>query len=112
MNYISVMLSAALLTWLGSLAGLVALRVLMGNIRSSGFLSDNPGSEVAADRVVAMAVFPAVVLAYVISALNTDLSGPSPSLPDVPESVIALLTGSNGLYLAGKINRRASGGHS
>jgi hypothetical protein len=52
-------------------------------------------------------VFPWVLGVYTLNALHADVSGATgpPSLPDVPEYLLSLLTGSNGLYLAGKIAR-------
>ena len=41
---------------------------------------------------------------YVIKALNVDVSV-SASLPDIPQTLLVALTGSNSLYLAGKIAR-------
>ena len=51
-----------------------------------------------------MAVFPFVIGYYVIEALHADMSVRA-SLPDIPQSLLVVLTGSNSLYLAGKIAR-------
>jgi hypothetical protein len=100
-----------MLAWLAALALLISFRMLRGDIRTSGFLSTSSagaGIEIAPERVVAMVAFPAVLLMYVMTALNTDLTAINgrPVMPDVPEFLLTLLTGGNGLYLAGKIARR------
>lgn len=105
------LLATGLLVWLGALALIVSMRVMRGEIRTSGFLSTSSataGTEMAPERVVAMVAFPAVLLMYVMSALNADMTAVNgrPVMPDVPEFLLTLLTGGNGLYLAGKIARR------
>lgn len=107
--FITKLLAAGLLTWLGLLAMLVAVRVLRGDIRVSGFLAESDGAQVTPERALMMIVFPLVLLMYVLRALNGDLAivDGRPIMPDVPEFLLAVLTGGNGLYLAGKIARRA-----
>lgn len=108
-DVITRVLAGGLLIWLGLLTALVAVRVLQGDIAARGLLSESAaGESVTPERVVAMAVFPTVLLMYVLTALQVDVRG-DPRLPDIPEAVVSLLTGSNALYLAGKIARRAGG---
>jgi hypothetical protein len=110
MTIIANLLTAGLLTWFCLLALLITVRVLRGEIRTSGFLTDRniAGSHVAPERVVAMVAFPFVLLTYALTALHADLSvvNGRPIMPDVPEYLLTILTGGNGLYLAGKISRR------
>ncbi len=95
-----------LLGWFAALAVLVAVRILRGDIAVAGFLThSDPNEPVAPERVLAMAAFPTIVIGYAVYALHADVSGPNPMLPDVPDSVVTLLTGSNSVYLAGKIAR-------
>jgi len=110
MQTITKLLAAGLLTWLALLALLVAMRILRGDIPAAGVLvhaKTNGSSDVAPERVVAMAVFPLVILMYVMSALGSDLTivAGRPTMPDLPDSLLVLLTGANGLYLAGKMAR-------
>src|SRR5262249_18128077 len=107
MTVIAKLFAAGLLTWFAALAVLILLRVLRGEIIASGMLVHNENdANVAPERVVAMAVFPAVIIAYAMMALQTDVTNvANPSLPDVPATLISLLTGGNIMYLAGKIAR-------
>jgi len=54
-------------------------------------------------------VFPAVIAYYLYTALHLDVTavaeGVRPSMPNVPEYLLTLLTGTNSLFLAGKIAR-------
>jgi hypothetical protein len=111
MPVITNLLAAGLVAWLGLVALLIAVRVLRGDIRVAGFLADTTdgaGIHVAPERVVALVVFPLVLLIYATNALNAELAvvGARPVMPDVPEYLLTLLTGGNGLYLAGKMARR------
>jgi hypothetical protein len=101
-----------LIAWLGAFALLVAMRILRGDIDTTGMLVTDPKrtGNVDPERVIAMGVVPAVLAFYAIHTLNTGVvtlpTGAS-SMPDLPEGLVSLLTGSNGLYLAGKIARRS-----
>ena len=102
------LLAAGLLTWLTLLVLLVVVRMLRGDIGVSGFLApDKTATAVAPERVVAMVAFPFVLLTYLMTALHADLSvvNGRPIMPDVPDYLLTILTGGNGLYLAGKISR-------
>jgi len=109
---VTTLFAAALLTWLGLLAMLVTLRILRGEIPATGLLTHQlnaDGEKVAPERVVAMTTVPAVLGLCISDTLQTDVSGGAgmPSLPDVPEYLLTVLTGGNGLYLPGKIARMA-----
>jgi hypothetical protein len=112
MDTFSKIFATGLFVWLGLLTLLVTIRMLTGKIHVAGLLSHRlnaDGGKVLPERVLAMAVFPWVLGLYALDALHADVSGTTgpPSLPDVPEYLLSLLTGSNGLYLAGKIARTA-----
>ena len=74
MTIIAKLLTAGLLTWFCLLALLIAVRMLRGDIRTSGFLTDRNMTGVAPERVVAMVAFPFVLLTYTMTALHADLS--------------------------------------
>jgi hypothetical protein len=107
------LLAAGLLLWFAVIAALLATRLLNRDMQVTGLLqtSDDAGGDtaVAPERVVAMAAIPAILVFYALSALHADLSGTPPIMPDIPDALVALLTGSNSLYLAGKIARKPGG---
>jgi hypothetical protein len=103
-------LEYGLLAWFGLLALLITIRILRRDIEVAGLLTHKAGDDrVLPERALHMAVFPAVVAFYVYTALQVDVTavaeGVRPSLPQVPDYLLALLTGTNSLYLAGKIAR-------
>jgi hypothetical protein len=107
MAVIITLLKSGLLVWMALLVALIAVRILKGDINARGILlhrADDPS--VKPERALSAAVFPLVIISYAYSALSVDPSLPGPvGLPNVPESLLNLLIGTNGLYLAGKIAR-------
>lgn len=104
------LLQYGLIGWFGVLLGVICLRMLQGRMRLSGMLADHVGGGIDVERVQAMAVFCFVVSAYLLEGLHMLENMPPPppegqrlSMPDISESLLVLLTGSNGVYLAGKI---------
>jgi hypothetical protein len=92
--------------WFALLAMTVIGRVLNGDIDATGFLQHGADDDsVAPERVVSMIAFPVVLVTYVLSALHADMSVAHPAMPDLSENLVLLLSGGNGLYLAGKIAR-------
>jgi hypothetical protein len=92
--------------WFVLLAMTVIGRVLSGEIDAGGLLQHGRDDDsVAPERVVAMIAFPVVLVTYTLSALHADMSVPHPSMPDLSDKLVLLLSGGNGLYLAGKIAR-------
>ena len=102
-------LEYGLLAWFAALALLIAIRTLRGDIESTGFLRRGgaAGDTVEPERALMMAVVPAAIVFYGYNALTTELLivNGRPSLPDVPQYLMVLVTGSNSLFLAGKIAR-------
>jgi hypothetical protein len=97
------MLEVGLLIWFAALATLIAVRVLSGDIEVSGFLTHSKSADtVLPERVIAMTAVSTIVVGYVLHALQSGVQG---ELPDIPNAVLSLLTGSNSVYLAGKIAR-------
>ncbi len=92
---------------LAALALLVTLKILRGDINSRGLLANRPRDVVAPERLQAIVVSLGIPLFYVaagISAIGTD----PPRLPDVPDWMLVLATGSQGIYVGGKVARRAA----
>ena len=102
-------LEYGLLAWFGLLTLLIAVRMLRGDIVVTGLLTQRSGDQsVLPERALHMAVFPVIIAYYLYTALHIDVTaveGVRPSMPDVPEYLISLLTGTNSLFLAGKIAR-------
>ena len=100
-------LGTGLVVWMALLCMLIIVRMLRGDIRCDGFLAATRATDagIAPERVVSTVVFPFVIVFYAIQALSTDLTVAPPRLPDVPDYLLSLLVGGNGLYLAGKIMR-------
>ena len=103
-------LEYGLLAWFGLLMLLIAMRILRREIDVSGLLTQRTGDQsVLPERALHIAVFPAVIAFYLYTALHVDVTavaeGTRPSMPDVPEYLLSLLTGTNSLFLAGKIAR-------
>ena len=97
------MLETGLLVWLSLLIAIVVGRVLTGRIDVSGLLRhDADDTGIAPERLVALLAIPVVLGNYALSAPHADMTA-HVSLPDISQNTILLLTGSNGLYLAGKI---------
>lgn len=110
MDLITRGLAAGLLIWFVLLALIIAGRVLRGDIKTTGFMRTRMRlrrgeTEVAPERALSMMVFPVVIASYAFTALHADMSVSHPSLPELPDNLLMLLTGGNGLYLAGKIAR-------
>lgn len=105
MHFITQILAAGLLAWLVLLALIIMSRALTGELKTDGLLAMRRGAKVAPERALSMLVFPVVIASYAYLALHADVSEKA-ALPDVPEQLMMLLAGSNGIYLAGKIARQ------
>lgn len=105
------LLANGLLIWLLILGGLIGLRLLTGEINTRGLFTSNQaaaGRGIDAERVQAAVILPLVLGGYVLNALKggavpTESGGLA--LPDVPENLLALMVGSQGFYLLGKMKR-------
>jgi hypothetical protein len=102
--------------FLYALFGAVAVKLLVGEINVAHLLEDklpavamqaraNAGrhrqqrGRLSFERVQLLVFTIGVAIAYISEAYANRSSG---VLPDVPESMLVVLTGSNGVYLAGK----------
>lgn len=100
-------LQTGLLVWFFGLVALIVFMMFRGRIRLRGLLlgsADDGG--ISPERLLAVVVAPFVLGAYALDALSSGAvynEANVLSLPDVPETLLVLLGGSNGLYLAGKM---------
>lgn len=113
---IAQVLKAGLLIWIALLMAIVVGRLLRGDMSTRGLLADSvqsAGTETTPSRAIAMLVFPLVIFFLTIEALHFDPSaiapGSRPTFPDISDNLVLLLTGGNGVYLAGKLSPPRSG---
>ena len=103
----------AFLVWFGLLALTVVAGILRRKIRTVGILThrtSEAGRQIVPERVTLLLVTLAYAGFYVLTALRTPLDPLRPSLPNISDAELFVLFGSNGLYLAGKINDAWKGG--
>jgi hypothetical protein len=93
----------ALIAWLGLLARVIALRMLRGDMPLTGLLSSSAEGGIDPERVQSVLVVGFAVLLYLTEFVR--LPAGAAMLPEVPQSLLVLLAGSNGVYLSGKIAR-------
>lgn len=110
------MVSGGLLLWMVGLAlvfAIVTLSPTRQSPMSGGLLLTQTAHEsrmagaaepVAPERVLSAVVFPTIIIYYTFTTLTTG-AGTPPRLPDIPDALLALLTGSNSIYLAAKAAR-------
>lgn len=107
---IALFLKAALLLWLLSLALVVGIQVLRGDIKTSGMLRSKGGTSIDPERVAMLLVTVLVIGGYAFTALSGELTlneqTKAYQLPDAPDILLVLLAGGNTTYLAGKLSRR------
>jgi hypothetical protein len=101
---VALLLRLGLVAWLGALVLIVVFRLMTGGIVLDGLLSHDPtGQQGFAERLTLLLATLGYALYYTSTALGTPLDAAEPALPDVPEGVLTVLLGVNGLYLTGKI---------
>lgn len=98
-------LTAGLAIWFVLLLTLVAGRILNGTIEAQGMLSTTRHAGVEPERVLTMLAGPAIIVIYLLDALHTNVTTNTPKLPELNQNLLMLLTGGNGIYLAGKAAR-------
>jgi hypothetical protein len=112
MNLISQVVATGLLVWFALLV-LLAVRPLLSGDSALGLLtSTTPDEPIQYERLLVVVLVPSILGYYVIDTLNQALvfnAAGRPTLPEIPESLLSILTGGNGLYLAGKIAREQGG---
>ena len=106
---ISALTEWGLLCWLGAMALLVLYRCLNGGISLSGILAQdaehNAQGRPSPERVQLLAMFLFALVAYAKLALEAAHGHVLTSLPDVPNELLVLFAGSNGIYLSAKLGR-------
>lgn len=102
--------------WLAALAAIIGFRLLNGQISMVGLLRTATGQPVDPERVQLLMGTLFGVAYYAGICMQRVTTDPTLGLPNVPDTVLILLAGSQSLYLGGKITRhvvqrsRPSGG--
>jgi hypothetical protein len=94
-----------LLLWLGLLAAFVLRGIFTGKINTKGLLSHRGiAGDVAPERLAMLLATLGYAIFYAVNALRmVSVDSDSAGLPEIPEEVLAVFVGTNGLYLTGKI---------
>jgi len=96
--------------WFVAAAGLIGYRCLNGGIGLNGMLAHDGEAQAdhrpAPDRIQMLVMFLFALVAYGRLALT---AATSHSMPPVPPELVALLAGSHGIYLSGKLTRALQG---
>ena len=96
--------------WFVAIAAVIAYRCLNGGIGLTGILAHDGEAQAdhrpAPDRIQMLVMFIFALVAYARLALTTAASH---CMPPVPPELVALLAGSHGIYLSGKLTRALKG---
>jgi hypothetical protein len=89
-------LQIGLIVWLSAFAARVLYRLMIGQISMSGMLLDQPTGVIHSDRLQLLVASVAGAVTYVGLAIKAG------GFPEIPEWLLTLLGGSQGIYLFGK----------
>ncbi|MDQ6860892.1 MAG: hypothetical protein M3032_07035 [Verrucomicrobiota bacterium] len=95
--------------FLGALFFLIAYRLLTGQINTRGLLADKVGGGISPARVQLMALSLSGAFYYLMSVVEMVQSGPRPNLtlPAPSTELLALVLGSNTVYVTAKATSSA-----
>lgn len=96
--------------WFAALAALVGYRALSGGIALGGLLSTDGAGAVDPERVQLVIVTLLGAAYYARSAVASAGDPALAVLPEIPADVLAVIVGSQFLYLGGKLGRRLGAG--
>jgi len=92
--------------WLVALMAIVLWRLLISTDALSGLLKTEPDDGQLPERMQNLAIIMVVVAYYVAMAGKLVGSGEAPHrMPDLPDALLALVGGSQAVFLAGKTAR-------
>jgi len=102
---------SALVGWLIVLAALVAWRVLVVEDHLAGMLGTRAGDGVQLDRLQMLLAMLGGAVAYVTTCADGwQHALEVRQLPEVPDSLLTIVAGSQAIYLGGKLSRNSLGG--
>lgn len=90
------------LFWLAALAAVTWFKLWKAQSSITDILRSSPNAEMRSERIQNVALLLLVLGGYAANALRTPLDPDHPSLPDAPATLLAILAGSNGIYLVKK----------
>lgn len=96
--------------WLAALAALIGYRLLSGGIAMGGMFSTHGAGTVDPERVQLLIATFLGAAYYARSAATAAGDAALTAIPDIPADVLAVIVGSQFLYLGGKLGRRLGAG--
>lgn len=111
---IGFLIQYAVLPWLLLFFAVIAIQILRGDINTTGLLRTRSGSRgIDPERVAILGTTLFAAGSYLVSALHQGAvfveATHSYRMPDIPDALLVVLGGSNGIYLGGKIARKTQG---
>lgn len=111
---IGFLIQYAVLPWLLLFFAVVAIQILRGDINTKGLLRTGSESrDIDPERVAILGTTLFAAGSYLVSALHQGAvyieASHTYQMPDIPNSLLVVLGGSNGVYLGGKIMRKTQG---
>ena len=102
------------LGWLGALTAIILVKMLRGDINTTGLMCSANSDEPDPERVTLVMLTVGVALFYLVHTLGVPLSEITDAdgkvtMPDLPDEALVLLGGSQGAYITGKIMRPTKG---
>ncbi len=99
--------ATGLVVWSAALAAVIAWRILWGGASLLSLLRETIYGSIRSDRVQMAAVTALAALTYLVRGAGAlGAGGAHHTLPDLPDSLAVLVTGSQAIYLGGKLGRR------
>lgn len=101
-------ISWVIVVWVAAVMGMVGHQLLNGQIVTTGLLRSSVTGVIDPERIQLLIGTIAGAAYYAATALQQLANAESglSSLPDVPDTVLMLLAGSQTLYVGGKLTRR------
>lgn len=90
------------LFWVAALAAVTWYKLWKARSSITDILRAAPNARMRGERIQNVALFAFVLGGYAATALRTSLDADHPSLPEAPAALLAILGGSNGIYLVRK----------
>ena len=93
--------------FLGGLAAIMAHKMVTGRINTTNLLADKETGELSSSRVQLLVLTVLGVISYLVLVADHAAANAG-SLPEIPDSLVAVVGGSNAVYLVAKGLGRSS----